>query len=140
MFKLLCKSFTHVPLILPIGFLGLSITLSLLSINSYAESVSQNLDPTKPLAGSQQEINIQLSKNLTLEGIFHGSQGGETHTVIINGQTLKVNDMVGEYKLVAVNDDSVILRSSEKRLKLNVFSSSIIKTTKSHITTKEINE
>ena len=83
---------------------------------------NNGLDPTKPLFGAKQGQMVKVCNNLILTGIFHGSHGGNTHTVIINGQSLKVNDSIGEYRLVAVNDDSVILRSSEKRLKLFVFS------------------
>ena len=107
---------------------GLLLAITLLVFPSYgATENNKGLDPTKPLFGSKQAQIVKVGKNLVLEGIFHGSHGGNTHTVIINGKALKVNDVIGEYRLVAVNDDSVVLRSSEKRLKLFVFSGVIKK-------------
>jgi len=92
-----------------------------------ATANSKGLDPTKPLFGSKQSQVVKLGQNLVLEGIFHGSHGAKTHTAVINGKALKVNDRIGEYRLVAVNDNSVVLRSSEKRLKLSIFSSVVKK-------------
>jgi len=106
-----------------VGFLLFTVTLS-----SYGSPQnSKNLDPTKPLFGSKQANIVKVGNKLVLEGIFHGSHGGNTHTAIINGKALKVNDTIGEYRLVAVNDDSVVLRSTEKRLKLSVFTTVVKK-------------
>jgi len=100
----------------------LSCLLCIIALPSYgAPENNKGLDPTKPLFGSKQASIVKIGNKLILEGIFHGSHGGNTHTAIINGKALKVNDTIGEYRLVAVNDDSVVLRSSEKRLKLSVF-------------------
>ena len=88
---------------------------------------SKGLDPTKPLFGSKQSQMVKLGKSLVLEGVFHGSHGEKTHVAVINGKALKVNDYIGEYRLVAVNDESVVLRSPQKRLKLSVFSSIVKK-------------
>ena len=96
-------------------------------VSQAALADTKGLDPTKPLFGSKQSQAVKVGKNLVLEGIFHGSHGAKTHTAVINGQSLKVNDYIGEYRLVAVNDDSVVLRSSEKRLKLSVFTSIVKK-------------
>ncbi len=105
-----------------------STLLMLVVLPSYgATANSTGLDPTKPLFGSKQSRAVKLGNNLVLEGIFHGSHGAKTHTAVINGKTLKVNDYIGEYRLVAVNDGSVVLRSSGKRLKLSVFSSVVKK-------------
>jgi hypothetical protein len=49
------------------------------------------------------------------------------HTAVINGQVLKVGDFIRQYELIAVNNTSVVLRSAEKRLKLSVFSSVVVK-------------
>ena len=101
--------------------LKLALTL-ILCVPSYVNANNKGLDPTKPLFGGESAQIMNVGEKLILEGIFHGSHGGNTHTVIINGQSLKVNDTIGEYRLVAVNDDSVVLRSSDKRLKLAIFS------------------
>ena len=103
--------------------LMISFLLFAIALPSYGSpEKSKGLDPTKPLFGSKQSSTVKIVNKLVLEGIFHSSHGGKTHTAIINGKALKVNDTIGEYRLVAVNDDSVVLRSSEKRLKLSVFS------------------
>jgi hypothetical protein len=101
-------------------------TLMILFVTTATYATDRGLDPTRPLSGSKNaNSEIRNSKNLILESIFHGSHGEKTHVVVINGKTMKVNDTIGEYRLVAVNDESVVLRSPEKRLKLHVFSSVI---------------
>mgnify|MGYP000100189656 FL=1 len=93
-----------------------------LLFNSFNAVANNNgVDPTKPLSGSKQSKAVNLGKKLVLESIFHGSNGGSMRTAIINGKPLKVNDTIGEYTLVAVNDNNVVLRSSEKRVKLSIF-------------------
>mgnify|MGYP000128152538 CR=1 FL=1 len=97
------------------------------SSQSYAGETRNNaLDPTKPLFGVANATGlgaVPAEKSLVLEAIIHGT---EIHTAIINGKALKVNDRIGEYRLVAVNDKSVVLLSTQERLKLNVFSKNII--------------
>ena len=104
--------------------LGLALLCSVGT--SYAVPITKpGLNPTKPLtAGSKNIQSPQVKKGLVLESIIHGNK---VHTAVINGQALKANDTIGEYKLVAVNDNSVVLRSSEKRLKLYIFSQKITK-------------
>ncbi|MBA6232106.1 MULTISPECIES: hypothetical protein [unclassified Colwellia] len=92
------------------------------------EGDAQDIDPTKPLSGSgfSSKTSAEAAKKaeLILESIIHGF---EVHTVVINGQVLKVGDFIHQYELVAVNNTSVVLRSAEKRLKLSVFSSVVVK-------------
>ena len=91
-------------------------------------NAANGIDPTRPLVGSKIATNTFVAnKALILESIFHGSHGGNTHIVVISGKTMQVNDMIGDFRLVAVNDGSVVLRSSEKKLKLHIFSPQIIK-------------
>jgi hypothetical protein len=105
-----------------------SIVLLFAVMPSYgASSNLKGLDPTKPLLGSTKSMVVKMTDNIVLEGIFHGSHGEQTHTAVINGKALKVNDYIGDYRLVAVNDNNVVLRSSEKRLKLSLFSSIVKK-------------
>jgi len=88
----------------------------------------QNVDPTKPLSAGSFSSNSKAGKatkeKLVLESIVHGF---EVHTAVINGQVLKVGDFILQYKLVAVNNTSVVLRSAEKSLKLSVFSGVVVK-------------
>tara|TARA_B110000881_G_C18301826_1_gene377409 strand:- start:164 stop:538 length:375 start_codon:yes stop_codon:yes gene_type:complete len=105
----------------------ISITLLTLALGvgtTFMSVASQGLDPTKPLTGTPTYLNDdkKIKVNLVLEGIFHGKQ---VHTVVINGKSMSVNDSIGEYRLVTVNDESVILRSAEERLKLYVFSKKV---------------
>ena len=89
---------------------------------------AQNNDPTKPLSASVfssiTKAQASTKAELILESIIHGV---EVHTAVINGQVLKVGDFIRQYELVAVNNTSVVLRSAEKRLKLSVFSSVVVK-------------
>jgi len=81
-------------------------------------------DPTRPFGHSASTAATPGGKKLVLESIIHGDG---IHTVVISGKVLKTFDYIGEYQLTAVNDQSVILRSKTKRLKLTVFKSSIVK-------------
>ena len=89
---------------------------------------AQNVDPTKPLSSngfsSISKTGKTAKAELILESIVHGF---EVHTAVINGQVLKVGDVILQYELVAVNNTSVVLRSAEKRLKLSVFSGVVVK-------------
>lgn len=89
---------------------------------------AQNNDPTKPLLASGfssiSKAEASTKAELILESIIHGF---EVHTAVINGQVLKVGDFIRQYELIAVNNTSVVLRSAEKRLKLSVFSSVVVK-------------
>lgn len=100
----------------------LVLLLALFTINNtFAVSFS---DPTKPLVGSSRSVFGPQKTDLVLKSIIHGNG---IHTVIINNQLMKIGDSIGEYKLIAVNDNSVILRSSEERKKLFLFSNAIAK-------------
>jgi MSHA biogenesis protein MshK len=81
-------------------------------------------DPTRPLGHSTTSSITPNDKKLVLESIIHGDG---IHTVVINGKVLKALDHIGEYQLTAVNDQSVILRSKTKQLKLHVFKSDLVK-------------
>lgn len=86
--------------------------------------LAKGSDPTKPF-GYQAAGGVDVSQGqLILESIIHGDK---IHTVIINSQIMRVGDYIGEYRLVAVNDGSVVLRTETERLKLYIFSSNIVK-------------
>ncbi len=77
-------------------------------------------DPTQPFGRAVMgSAPVEKINQMTLESIIHGNG---VHTVIINGKLLKVGDYIGDFKLVAVNDKSVVLRSEDERKKLHIFS------------------
>ena len=87
-------------------------------------STAGTVDPTRPFnhrVSSSVDLKV---KKLVLESIIHGDG---IHTAVINGKMLKPGETIREYRLVAVNDDSVVLRSATERLKLFVFKSSVFK-------------
>lgn len=82
-------------------------------------------DPTKPFGVvSSSYGEVTKVKTMTLDSIIHGAG---VHTAIINGKLVKVGDYIGEFKLVAVNDKSVLLRSEEESKKLFIFSELVAK-------------
>ena len=87
-------------------------------------SAAEN-DPTRPFGHSASSTEAVDGKELVLESIIRGDG---IQTVIISGNVLKMLDYIGEYQLTAVNDQSVILRSKEQRLKLTIFKGDIVKT------------
>lgn len=77
-------------------------------------------DPTQPFGRAAiGSTAVEKTNQMILESIIHGNG---VHTVIINGKLLKVGDYIGDFKLVAVNDKSVVLRSEDERKKLHIFS------------------
>lgn len=90
---------------------------------------ANNVDPTKPLTFKAGDVSIHPkyaneNKKLTLEAIIHGKG---IHTAVINNQKLQVGDRIGEYRLVAVNDNNAVLRSKTDKIRLHVFSGVIVK-------------
>ena len=94
--------------------------LALCSATAFAADV----DPTGPFGLKVSSPAMVGEKKLVLESIIHGNG---IHTVVINGKVLKMFDTIGEYKITAVNDKSVILRSETERLKLTIFKNNIVK-------------
>lgn len=94
-------------------------TMVLATANSYAAKV----DPTGPFGHSGSLSQVAAEKKLVLESIIHGNG---IHTVVISGKVMKTNDTIGEYRLTAVNDKSVILRSDTQRLKLHIFKENVV--------------
>lgn len=93
------------------------------AINS-AQPLAAQTDPTRPFGHSVSSTITSNGQKMVLESIIHGDG---IHTVVINGKVLKTFDYIGEYQLTAVNDQSVILRSKTKRLKLTIFKNNIVK-------------
>ncbi|TPH17807.1 hypothetical protein [Litorilituus lipolyticus] len=86
-----------------------------------------NIDPTKPFGQGSSQSLVKDESKLVLESIVHGEG---IHTAVVNGKVLRVNQSIGEYRLIAVNDDSVVLRSETERLKLYVHKASVLKNNK----------
>ena len=121
------------------------ILLLFVVMPSYGVTTKLNgLDPTSPLgsimesevtkktgaeesSGTQDSEQKRMIGNMVLEGVFHSRHGQYKDTVIINGQTLRINEYIGKYRLEVINDTSVILGSSGQRFKLSMFSSVVIK-------------
>ena len=89
-----------------------------------ANAVAKNIDPTGPFGHKISSPAMITEKVLVLEAIIHGSG---IHTAVINGKVLKMFDTIGGFKITAVNDQSVILRSDTQRLKLYIFKNNIVK-------------
>ena len=89
-------------------------------------AVAQGADPTKPFSMTSGSSAKAMSTKgpLVLESIIHGNK---IHTAVINGQVMQVGDVIGEHRLVAVNNDSAVLRTLTERVKLSVFSGVIVK-------------
>lgn len=95
------------------------------AINVSILASAANIDPTKPFGQGVASLNNDVVTNkLVLQSIIHGD---DLHTAVINGKIVKPGEFIGQYRVVAVNDVSVVLRSDDERIKLYVFKQSIIK-------------
>lgn len=83
-----------------------------------------NTDPTRPFGHKATSIIAPGEKKLVLQSIIHGDG---IHTAVINGKVLRTLDRIGEYQLTAINDQSVVLRSKSKQLKLHIFKNNLVK-------------
>lgn len=100
-------------------------------------SSAEALDPTQPFGSSgagNGNTSLKHEDSFTLTSIIHGDG---IHTAVINGKIYKMFDYVGEYRITAINNHSVVLRSKSERLKINVFksqgfTSSVIESTVAH--------
>ncbi len=86
--------------------------------------VQANTDPTRPFGHKATSIIAPGEKKLVLQSIIHGDG---IHTAVINGKVLRTLDRIGEYQLTAINDQSVVLRSKSKQLKLHIFKNNLVK-------------
>lgn len=96
-----------------------------LSNSVSATAQLSTIDPTRPFGQGVVSTNGEQAVNsLVLQSIVHGDG---IHTAVINGKVIKPGEYIGQYQLVAINDASVVLRSDDERLTLNVFKQRIIK-------------
>ena len=104
------------------AYLNLLLVLSVLLLILLSSSISHaaDVDPTKPFGTSGSGVNGQEPRDggFVLSSIIHGDG---IHTAVINGEIYKMFDYIGEYRITAINSHSVILRSTTKRLKINIF-------------------
>jgi|TARA_B100000767_G_C19717947_1_gene515833 MSHA biogenesis protein MshK len=99
--------------------IAFSLNLLLLAFTVAKTSSAAELDPTKPFEYSGAIIGQENSNNgFVLSSIVHGDG---IHTAVINKNIYQLFDYIGEYKITAINSDSVILRNKSERLKLNIF-------------------
>ena len=82
-----------------------------------------NADPTEPFGHRDSSPQVTTEKKFIVESIIHGNG---IHTVVINGKVMQPNDTIGKYRLIAVNDQSVILRSETQGLKLPIFRENVV--------------
>ena len=96
-------------------FLLLFLLISSVSVNA------KPTDPTKPLnLNVSSTANVVNNNALILQTIV---ESGKRKRVVINGQLLMVGDQIRQYTLSEITDHYVMLSSSEKNIKLSMFSS-----------------
>jgi MSHA biogenesis protein MshK len=99
------------------------VVTTVLSVSTI--TLAANIDPTRPFdSATKSSTNQPVTSKLVLQSIIHGDG---IHTAVINGMVIKPGEHIGQYRLVAINDTSVILGNADERVKLYVFKQKIIK-------------
>lgn len=81
---------------------------------------TQEVDPTRPLGVTTSSSIFKVKKSaLTLQSII---KIGSNHKVVINGEVLKIGDTYRGYKLLVINQNGVVLESSQGKMELSLFS------------------
>lgn len=105
------------------------ITLIVAAIAAFAEEPASFIyddkaarDPLWPLVGAKGTIvtyNTDLViSDLKLEGVMSDAQG--KGLAIINGRIVKVDDSLGQFIVMEIADDSVILLKGDQRFELRL--------------------
>ncbi len=81
-------------------------------------------DPTRPPDEIFIPANLQSRSDSGLQSVIISPT---RHTAIINGQTVEQGEMLGNARLVEVNESYVVLRSAEGRQVLSMFNGVEIK-------------
>ena len=102
----------------------LFLLINLLGLTVMNSALASKVDPTGPFGHRGNTVTKHDKTTFKLESIIHGVG---IHTAVINGKLMQPFDIIGEYKLTAINDKSVILRSKNKRLKLHIFKEGVVK-------------
>jgi hypothetical protein len=98
--------------------------LSLLFVVCIAFNISAaTTDPTKPFGYSASSVEI-IENKLLLQSIVHGDG---TRIAVINGTVIKEGDILGQYKVAQIDDNSVILRDGSDSIKLHIFKNTVLK-------------
>lgn len=98
--------------------------LLFLSITSVSV-VAKSADPTKPFNLDVGSVNSTTNNNALILQTIVGH--GEQKSVVINGQLLTLGDKIRQYTLSEITHHYVLLSSSEKNIKLSMFSSVVAK-------------
>jgi len=97
----------------------------LLLVFLFIEVKAESIDPTRPF-GHEVLLGGKLVSNeaLVLQTIVEQE---ESQRVVISGKLLNIGDQIGEYKLIKISTNFVLLTSPERDLKLSLFSSVVTK-------------
>jgi MSHA biogenesis protein MshK len=99
--------------------------LLLFLIATSVSVVAKSVDPTKPFSSNVSSAKSVVNNNaLILQTII---ESGEHKSVVINGQLLTLGGQIRQYTLSEITDHYVLLSSSEKNIKLSMFSSVVAK-------------
>ncbi|WP_286262993.1 hypothetical protein [Thalassotalea atypica] len=98
-------------------------------ILSFACSVNAHqgqFDPTKPLVrGSDLPSAKSTSTDLTLQSIIKDKHGA-FNKVIISGTLLKIGEPIMNYQVVAINANSVVIKSPDRERTLTLLPQAIV--------------
>lgn len=101
---------------------GMIICMSLLASSAHAYDDQGLRDPFWPLVSSSgtminygQDVSVS---DMILEGIVSGGNG--IYTAIINGSVVEVGDLVGQYEVVMIEEQKVILSKDTEIFDLNL--------------------
>ncbi len=83
--------------------------------HGYRDPFWQLVTPSGMIMNYEKNLSIL---DLTLEGIMAGK--GNNNLAIINGQVVKKNGHIGQFLVVEINKDSVILAQDEQRFELKL--------------------
>jgi len=84
------------------------------------QSLAQQVDPTKPFQATTEVSKNKLAQLVKLQSIINVNH---QFKAVINGQLMRIGDVIEGYKLTAISKTSVVLTSEQKTLKLSMFHS-----------------
>lgn len=97
-----------------------------------ANTLTNKVDPTRPFTHKGVITGTPAVKKMVLESIIYRDNtddkiAGGLSSVVINAKVLKLFDYIGEYQLIIINKQSVVLRSKSERVELSVFKNNLVK-------------
>ena len=112
-------------LLLLMFFVGVFCTMAAVADDSPAPFVYKDegkRDPLWPLVGSTGNVITYDSDfmiaDLVLEGVM--SDGGNSGIAMINGKILGINDKIGQFVIVQINTNEVVLQKGDQRFTLRL--------------------